>query len=106
MTPQQRIAHAEKAREAWETFFAPMIGNLRDEYTDRLMQVANTELVRDKRADKITALSNALKILSTLEDGIKETIRDGELAKADKLRAEKIEQMTAPKRRLLDMGPR
>jgi hypothetical protein len=33
-----------------------------------------------------------------------ETIRDGELAQAEQLRVEKIEKMTAPKRRLLNIG--
>lgn len=82
-----------------------MVGELKSAYTERLAEVANTELSRDKRTDKITALSNALKILSTLESGMMEIIRDGELARADKLRTEKVEKMTAPQRRLLGMAP-
>jgi hypothetical protein len=63
------------------------------------------ELSRDKRADKITALSNALKILGQLENGMKAAILDGDLAQQEKLKAEKIEQMTAPQRRLLGIAP-
>ncbi len=104
MTPEQRLAVAHRANAAWEEFFAPMIGELRAAYSERIVELANTELSRDSRADKITALSNALKILATLESGMLEAVRDGELAKAEKLRAAKIEQMTKPQRRLLSIG--
>ena len=105
MTEIERIARAQRAQNAWDEFFAPMVGELKSAYIERLAEVANTELSRDKRADKITALSNALKILSTLESGMMEIIRDGELARAGKLRTEKVEKMTAPQRRLLGMAP-
>jgi hypothetical protein len=35
---------------------------------------------------------------------MREAIRDGDVANAEKLRADKIEGMTAPKRRLLGMA--
>jgi hypothetical protein len=105
VTPDQRIARAHRAEQAWEEFFGPMIGELKAAYSERLVEVANTELSRDKRADKITALSNAMKILAVLESGMREAIRDGDLAKQEKLKAEKIEQMSAPQRRLLNIGP-
>jgi hypothetical protein len=105
LTPEQRIARAFQAENAWNEFFAPMIAELRSAYSERVIEIANTELSRDSRSDKITALSNALKILATLEAGMKETIRDGELARQDKIRADKIEQMTKPQRRLLGIAP-
>lgn len=104
MTPDQRAARAFQAERAWEEFFGPMIGELRSAYSERMIEVANSDLNRDSRSDKITALSNALKILATLEGGMREAIRDGEIARQEKLRAEKVEQMTAPKRRLLNIG--
>ena len=100
-----RIATASRAEQAWNEFFGPMIVELRSAYSERLVEVANTELNRDRRGDKITALSNAMKILATLESGMREAIRDGDLAKQEKLKAERIEQMTAPQRRLLNIGP-
>lgn len=105
MTEQERIARADRAQRAWDEFFAPMISELKSVYGDRLVEVANIELARDKRADKITALSNALKIVTTLEAGMLEAIKDGEVARVDKLRSEKIEQMTEPQRRLLKVIP-
>ena len=82
-----------------------MIAELRNAYSERMVEVANSELSRDKRADKITALANATKILTQLENGMQAIIADGELAKKEKAKAERIEQMTAPQRRLLNIGP-
>jgi hypothetical protein len=105
MTEAERIARAHRAQSALDEFLDPMFAELDAEYTARMIEVANSELSRDKRADKITALSNALKITRTLRSGMQEIIRDGELAHRDKLRADKIEQMTAPQRRLLGIAP-
>jgi hypothetical protein len=102
---KQRLDHARRAELAWEEFFAPMIAELKAAYTERLAEVANTELNPRKRSDKVTALANALKIVGTLESGMLETIRDGELAKQEQLRAEKIEQMAPSARRLLNIAP-
>jgi hypothetical protein len=103
--PEDRIARAERADAAWVEFFGPMITELKAEYSSRLVEVANSELSRDKRSDKITALSNAMKILATLEGGMREIIRDGELALVEKVRADKVEGMTAPQRKLLGIAP-
>lgn len=105
MTPKQRLDTASRAQAAWEEFFAPMIGELRSAYSERMVEVATTELNHAKRADKITALSNAVKILDTLKGGMLEAIRDGELAKEDMLRAERIEQLSPSRRRLLNIAP-
>jgi predicted nucleotidyltransferase len=104
MTPEQRIARAHHAERAWDEFVAPIVNTMRETYSARLTEIATTELSRDKRADKITSLANALRILGEIEGGMREAMRDGELAHADKLRAEKIEQLSAPKRRLLQIG--
>jgi hypothetical protein len=105
VTEAQRIARAHRAQGAWDEFFAPMLTEIKNAYSERIVEIANTELSRDKRSDKITALSNALKVVAALEGGMLEVIRDGELARADKLRAEKVEKMTAPQRRLLGIAP-
>ena len=104
MTPEQRIARAHNAQRAWDEFIAPVVTQMRETYAARIVEIAATELSRDKRADKITALSNAVRILDQIEGGLAEAIRDGEVANVEKLRADKIEGMTAPKRRLLGMA--
>lgn len=105
MTEAERIARADRAKRAYEEFFEPMIDALKEEYAHRIVEVANTELSRDKRADKLTGLSIAHKIVTTLDSGMKTMIADGELAIPAKLRADKIEQMSAPQRRLLGIAP-
>ena len=105
MTEAERIARAQRASSAYSEFIEPMLAELRQVYGERLIEVANTELDASKRADKITALSNALKIIETLDSGMAVAIQDGEMASRDKLRADKIESMTRPQRRLLGIGP-
>jgi hypothetical protein len=89
------LPEATARKSAWDEFFAPMIDEMRSTYAERIVELANLELSRDKRADKITALSNAIKILDQLEGGMLAAIRDGEMAQQEKLKAEKIEQMTS-----------
>jgi hypothetical protein len=106
MTPDiaARLARGQRAEEAYKEFIEPMIDELKNVYSDRIVEVANTELNRLERADKITALSNAHKILTTLDSGMLAMIRDGEMAANSKLHADKIERMSRPKQRLLSIG--
>lgn len=97
----ERLARAERAQDAWDEFMAPMFVNLREEYSSRIAEIASTELHPGNRSDKITALSNALKIVGILESGMREVMRDGELARAEELRAQRIEGMSDPQQRLL-----
>ena len=105
MTEAERIARAQRAEAAYTEFFEPMIDALKEEYAHRIVEVANTELNRDKRADKLTGLSIAHRIVTTLDEGMKATIADGALAQRAKIRADEIEKMSAPQRRLLGIAP-
>jgi hypothetical protein len=84
-----------------DEFLSPLFAELRDEYTARISHVATTELHPTTRSEAITALSVALKVVDSLQAGMAEVIRDGELAKRDKLKSERIEGMTDAKQRLL-----
>jgi hypothetical protein len=103
MTEAQRLAAAASARTALEVV-GPIFGELRSAYAERMVELANSELSRDKRADKLTALSNALRIVDQLEKGIGAIIVDGDIAERERIKAQKIENMTAPQRRLLNIG--
>lgn len=105
MTPQQRIARAHRAQAALDEFILPILAETRATYSKRLVEIASTELSRDKRTDKITALSTAVRILDELEEGMKAHLLDGELATQEKLRADKIEKMTPSQRRLFGLVP-
>lgn len=105
MTEAQRIAKGQRAQAAYDEFLAPMFDEIEAEYASRMIEVANNELSREARADKITALSHAIKIARTLKAGMRAAIADGDVAHREKLRADTIEKMTAPRRRLLGIAP-
>lgn len=104
MTPEQRMARAHRAQAAYDEFVGQSIEQMIGTYTARMVEIANTELNPAKREQKLTALSNAIRITENIRAGLLEAIRDGDMAKADKLRAEKIEGMTAPQRRLFGVA--
>ena len=101
----QRMARAHRAQMAWDEFLGVQIEEMIGEYASRIVDLANTELDPNKRRDKITALSNAIKIVENIRTGLHAAITDGDMAKRDKLRAKNIEQMSAPRRRLLNIIP-
>jgi hypothetical protein len=106
MTEAERIARGQRAQAALDEFITPILDEIDATYVDRLREISTTEFSFKKRSDKQTALSTALTISKALRSGLMEAVRDGELARQDKLRAEKIETMSAPQRRLLNMVPR
>lgn len=101
MNEAQRIGKGQRAQAALDEFLTPMFDNLRDEYLSRIAEVAATELHPTNRADKITALSVALRVVDTLRSGMAEVVLDGELARKDKLKADRVERMSDAQQRLL-----
>jgi hypothetical protein len=104
MTEPERIARAHRAQATLDEFLSPMFAELRDEYTARLAEVARTELNIQRRAEAVGMLSVALKVVDTLELGMAEIVRDGELARQSKARADKVLQMSDAQQRLLKIG--
>jgi len=104
MNEAERIARAHRAQSALDEFLSPMLDALRTEYAGRIAEIAATELHPTIRADKITSLSIALKVIDNVRSGMVEIVRDGELANQSKARAEKIEQMSDAQQRLLKIG--
>lgn len=104
MTEKERIARGRRAEAALDEFLTPMFAELRGEYTSRLAEIARTELNRERRADGVAMLAVALKVVDTVEAGMAETVKDGELAKDSKARADKISQMSDAQQRLLKIG--
>jgi hypothetical protein len=100
-----RVARAHRAQYALDEFITPILAETRDTYARRIVEIAATELNRDKRADKITALSTAIRVLDALEDGMKAVLLDGAVAQKDRLRADKIEEMSKSQRRLFGLVP-
>lgn len=104
MTESERITRSHRAQSALDEFLTPMFVELRDEYTTRLAEVARGELNQQRRAEGVGMLSVALKVVDTLEAGMAEIVRDGELARKSKARADEIGNMSDAQQRLLKIG--
>ena len=101
MTPRDRNARGVRAKAALDEFVKPLFEDVRAEYARRITDIATTELNPETRRDKITALSVALKVIDQIEGGLKGYMLDGEQAAKEILKADKLEKMPAPRRRLL-----
>ena len=102
---QDAVAKGQRAEAAWTEFVALPLEDMVGEYTARIVEIANTELNPAKRSEKLTALSNGIRIAENIRSGLQAAIKDGETAQKELLRARKIEDMTAPQRRLLGLVP-
>ena len=105
MTEAQKIERGRRAQSALDEFITPIITECRNTYGERIVDIAANELNRDRRTDKITALSTALRILDQVERGLQSAINDGEIAHRNKLRASDMEKLSPANRRFLDMVP-
>ena len=105
MTEAERIERGHRARRAYDEFIGPALQEVRNAYGDRIVEIASTELSRDKRTDKLTALSTALRILEQVEGGLQSVIVDGEMVQKSKLKAAEVEQLSPARRRFLNMVP-
>lgn len=99
------IDRSRRAKMLREEFLAPIIADIRAGYTARLTDIAATELDPKAREQKITSLATALRVLDNIERGMSAIIEDGALAEKQLLRTERIEKMSAPQRRLLNLVP-
>lgn len=105
MTEAERIARGTRAKAVFDEFLAPMFDELDAEYSARIIEVANTELLFWRRTGKLTRLSDAIRTVRSLRSGMQALIIDGDAARSEKDRADKIRQMSEPQRRLLKIGP-
>lgn len=101
MTEAERIDRAFRAKRAVEEFVAPAFDTLRSEYGQRLKDVASRT---PWDAPKITALANATRIVEEVERQMLGIVMDGEAATHDRRRAERIEQLSPARRRLMGIG--
>lgn len=104
LTDSQRVARGQRAQKAIEEFVGPVFAEARQEYSQRIAEVAATELHPTIRADKITTLSLAIRVLNEVENGVTAVMRDGEHARSQMIRAERIEQLTDAQQRLINIG--
>lgn len=105
LNDRERVERGARAKRAMEEFITPEFGFARQQYLDRIAEVAATELNPALRAEKITVLSYAVRVLQEVEGSVSMVILEGEKARADMIRVEKIEQMTDAQRRLAMIAP-
>ena len=104
MSNPDAAARGQRASLCQE-FIGPVLEETRNSYLARIAEVAATELDAKVRADKITALSIALKVTANLTNALDSAIKAGELAERHLIRADEIERMGREQRRLFGLVP-
>ena len=90
MTPQDRIARAERAKNACDEFLSPAITMVKAEYATRLERIADGMFWRPFAAIKVMI---ALKIARRVEAQIRAIIEDGKLADHELERARNLSKI-------------
>jgi len=104
LTDYEAAARGQRAKQAAE-FVGPILASHRSEYLDKIALIATTELDAKKRADAITSLSVAMKILGNIESALTAAIQDGDMAEKSIIRADNVAKMSDHKRRLFEFAP-
>lgn len=101
MTEQERIERGFQAKRALEGFLDPAFEQVRAEYAGRLAAICASE---PWATNKIAALANASRIVEEVRSQIMGLILDGAEAEQRKTRAQRVEELSPAKRRLLQIG--
>lgn len=101
-SPAETAARGHRATMCNE-FLGPILKETRDGYLARIAELAVNELDPKTRAEKITALSVAMKVLGNVENGLTAAIEAGKVADKSILRATEVEKLGPSRRRLLDL---
>ena len=98
----ETAARGQRAQLTAE-FLTPILDEMRETYLARMADIAVKELNPKVRAEKITALSIALKIRDNVANGLNSAIEAGRMAERSVLNAQNIERMGKHDRRLFDI---
>lgn len=98
-------ARGERANICYNEFVGPALKDQRAVYAERIAEIAVSELNPRKRADKITTLSTAIRILDNIDTAIRCLIEEGKMAERATMKVDEIERMTGPRRRLFEFMP-
>lgn len=101
MTLDEKIRRGHAAKRAIEEFLGPAFETAQAVYSARLEEIASTQ---PWEAGKITALANAKRVVDEVHRQIASLVHEGEHAANEKIRAERIEKLSASRRRLLNIG--
>lgn len=105
MNKRELAARGERADTCYNEFVGPAIRDMREVYADRIVELAVQEVHPQVRADKLTSLATAIRILDNIDSAIRGLIEEAKVAHNATLRIDEIERMTAPGRRLREFVP-
>ena len=96
MTPNERIARAERAKAAMDEFFGPAFAVVEQDYAEKMITAAASV---DPRAPEIIArLANGIKAARSVRAQIEALVLDGRLAEQDMQRTAQLSRMSDHKR--------
>jgi len=98
----ERVAQAEQAKVAWNTFIAPALDTIRASYMARLTDEA-VKPMEGRVLAAVQSLSLALRVTREVENQLKSIILDGEAARNDLDRAGRLARMGPEERRYAGM---
>lgn len=105
MNSKELAARGERADMCYNEFIGPALRDQRKVYAERIVSVAVEELDPKKRAEKLTALAIAIRILDNLDSAMRCLIEEGKMAQMATTKVDEIERMTAAQRRLFEFVP-
>lgn len=96
MTPNDRIARADRAKAAMEEFFGPAFDHVETEWYEKLIHIAGQD---DPNAEKrIMRITAAVKAIRIVRAQIEALVLDGRLAEQDMQRTAQLARMSDHKR--------
>lgn len=102
MTPEERIGRARRAKAAMEEFLDPALATIEADYGEKM--IATAASVDPRSTDIIARLAQGIKVARQVRAQIEAFIADGAVAENEKAEAQRLEEMTPAKRRLLRMA--
>lgn len=102
MTDAERVRYGEQAKRALADFLAPAFAVVEADYAEKMIEAAASS--NPRAPDVIARLANGVQVARQVRAQIEALVLDGELVKAQMIKAENIGQMSKPKQRLLKVG--
>lgn len=94
-----RLARAERADAAMQEFVGPAVATIRNEYVEKLTEIAAKHPMRGEPLAMVEKLSTALKIVDQIEIQMCTLIADGDAVKFEAARADQMARLNTEQRR-------
>lgn len=103
LTDRQRVERGRRAAQALEEFLAEPIAEIEQDYMEKMVEVSAT--TNPRVPEILERLANGVKIARQIRARIEARVLDGKAVENEIERAKRIEQMSAPQRKLLNIAP-